>query len=243
MRVIAASLIAAAAIAGDYNDASQHSHYDLNDHFDNNDHSHQHYGGDGAASPAYPAAPDFHQAVDAFDTYGTLFGEHRYQLQVAKTGNMLIGTEAIRESIASLQYRVHHARTEVSKNDSAIDNNDKEIAWNRQTIADNRDRLYTLDSRVHDLESGYGELHHKLAVDREALVMMCHQYAYAESIPKECEPIIGGLAGPIDYAWNWPQDDCPGAVPLPPFPHPKPHYDNPHDHHDNYSPEPHYGDY
>ena len=51
-------------------------------------------------------APNFHDAVDAFDTYGTLFGEHRYQLQVMKTGNMLIGTEALRESIAALRERI-----------------------------------------------------------------------------------------------------------------------------------------
>jgi len=242
MRVIAASLLAAAAVAVDVSDSYNHGHEhpDLNDHYDNHDTGHQHYGGDSAASPAYPAAPDFKQAVDAFDTYGTLFGEHRYQLQVAKTGNMLIGTEALRESISSLQYRVHHARTEVSQNDQGIDNNDQEIAWNRQQIAENRDRLYTLDGRVHDLETGYGDLHHKLAIDREALIMMCHQYAYASSIPHECEPIIGGLSAPLNYAWNWPQDDCSGSAALPPFPHPLPYYDNPHDHQEGYSADPHY---
>ena len=38
---------------------------------------------------------------------------------------------------------------------------------------------------MHDLEVGYTGLSHKLAVDREALIMMCHQYAYADKIPKE----------------------------------------------------------
>lgn len=101
---VAASLLAAVTFAietGDNYDNGKHQPA-VNEHFDNTDASHQHYGGDQAASPAYPAAPDLHQAVDAFDTYGTLFGEHRYQLQVAKTGNMLIGTEALRESIAGL---------------------------------------------------------------------------------------------------------------------------------------------
>ena len=129
MRVLAASLLAAAALADSYNEG--HHHPEVNDHFDNSDSNHQHYGGDGAASPAYPAAPDFSQAVGAFDTYGTLFGEHRYQLQVAKTGNMLIGTEALRESISGLQYRVHHARNEVAQTDQGIDHNDENIAWNR----------------------------------------------------------------------------------------------------------------
>jgi len=73
--------------------------------------------------------------------------------------------------------------------------------------------------------------------------MMCHQYAYAESIPHECEPIIGGLSGPLDYAWNWPSNDCPGDVALPPFHHDQPYYENPHDHHDDYSSEPHYHDH
>ena len=85
---------------------------------------------------------------------------------------------------------------------------------------ENRSRLQTLDSRIHDLESGYADLHHKLAVDREALIMMCHQYAYAETIPHECIPIIGGLNQPIEYQWHWPQTACPGPNDLPPFNHP-----------------------
>merc|ERR1719148_209187 len=129
MRVLAASLLAAAALADSYNEG--HHHPEVNDHFDNSDSNHQHYGGDGAASPAYPAAPDFSQAVGAFDTYGTLFGEHRYQLQVAKTGNMLIGTEALRESISGLQSRVGSARQFVHSNDDKINGNDLEIEWNR----------------------------------------------------------------------------------------------------------------
>lgn len=79
MKVFAASLLAVAAFAGEDVYGGQ-VRPTLNSHYDNNDTTHQHYGGDGAASPAYPAAPDFNKAVDAFDTYGTLFGEHRYQL-------------------------------------------------------------------------------------------------------------------------------------------------------------------
>ena len=84
-----------------------------------------------------------------------------------------------------------------------------------------------LDGRIHDLESGYAELHHKLAIDREALVMMCHQYAYSEKLPKECVPIIGNLAKPLEFHWYFPDVDCPGEAPLPPFPHDLPHYDLP----------------
>ena len=112
-------------------------------------------------------------------------------------------------------------------NDSKIEANDREIEWNRQQISENRSRLQVLDGRIHDLESGYSELHSKLAVDREALVMMCHQYAYAEKLPKECVPIIGNLAKPLEFHWNFPQVDCPGDAPLPPFPHDLPHYDLP----------------
>ena len=202
-----------------------HDHYQLNDHYDNNDSSHHHYGGDQPASPAYPNAPEFTKAVDAFDTYGTLFGEHRYQLQVAKTGNMLIGTEALREAIAKLQERVHEARQAVRNNDKAIDNNDMDISYNRQLIKDNRESLHVLDGRISDLEGGYSELHHKLSIDREAIMMMCHQYAYAEAIPKECQPMIGGLSKPIDYRWNFPENECGPDPVLPPLTHQQPHYE------------------
>lgn len=217
MRVLAASLLAAAAVAVP----------ELNSHYDNHDIHHEHYGSATAASPAYPAAPDFNDAVAAFDSYGTLFGEHRYQLQVAKTGNMLIGTEALRESIDALQRRVALANEAVRKNDFFITHNDDDISWNRIQIAENRDRLFDLDNRVHDLEHGYDAFSMKLAVDREAIIMMCHQYAYAETIPAECEPFIGTAGNPIPYVWNWPTEDCAPPVPLPPFFHEQPVYPNP----------------
>ena len=131
MKAFIASLLAIAVVAEDHPHGA-HGHYELNDHYDNHDAGHQHYGGDQPASPAYPNAPDFNAAVGAFDNYGTLFGEHRYQLQVAKTGNMLIGTEALREAIAGLQRRVGDARTYIHSNDSSIEANDREIEWNRQ---------------------------------------------------------------------------------------------------------------
>ena len=130
MKAFAAAILALTASA----ELGQHGsagHYELNGHYDNHDVSHQHYGGDQPASPAYPNAPEFNAAVNAFDTYGTLFGEHRYQLQVAKTGNMLIGTEALRAAIAGLQSRVGSARQYVHSNDSQIEANDREIEWNR----------------------------------------------------------------------------------------------------------------
>ena len=228
MKVFATAMLAGAAAAIDA-EGADHSHgdphYTPNAHYDHDDAAHHHYGAAEPASPAYPAAPKLNEAVDAFDTYGTLFGEHRYQLQVAKTGYMLIGTEAIRESIASLQDRLAHGRIHVNDNDGDIDENDSDIEDNRRQIVQNRTRLTTLDGKIADLEHGYGDLAHKLAIDREAIVMMCHQYAYASAIPDECMPIIGGLAAPLPYAWNWPEHDCPQAPALPPFAHALPHYE------------------
>lgn len=133
---------------------------------------------------------------------------------------MLIGTEALRESIAALKDRVHHAKIHVSNNDGDIHENDSDIEDNKKQISWNRDKLHALGGAVHNIENGYAELQQRLAIDREALVMMCHQYAYAETLPHECIPIIGGLSQPIAHAWNWPTTPCPGPTALPPF-----HYD------------------
>ena len=95
-------------------------------------------------------------------------------------------------------------------------------------IGENRDRMYELDGKVHDLESGYAGLSQKLGIDRAAVEMMCHQYAYADTLPKECQAILGGLSSPLDYAWNWPEQPCAAPAQLPPFPHEATHYDNPH---------------
>lgn len=171
MKAFASVLLAGATAAIE---AEQHSPYALNSHYDNSDAMHMHYGGAQPASPAYPSAPTFGQAVDSFDADGTLFGEHRYQLQVAKTGYMLIGTEALRESIAQLQDRVYHARIHVSNNDGDIDENDSDIEDNRMQIMENLNSLHEIDGKIASLEEGYAQLHHLLAVDREALIMMCH---------------------------------------------------------------------
>ena len=80
--------------------------------------------------------------------------------------------------------------------------------------------MYDLDSHVHELEVGYTGLSAKLAIDREAVIMMCHQYAYASTLPRECEAILGQLSGPINFAWNWPQNSCGDSASLPPFGHP-----------------------
>ena len=233
MKVFATSLLVAATAAIEHISDVPHIHAEdgsvhvMNSHYDYNDPTHHHYGSSSPASPAAPVGHDFNlaQAVNAFDPHGTLFGEHRYQFQVAKTGNMLIGTEALRESIATLQDRVHHARIHVINNDGDIDENDSDIEDNRRQITENRARLHALDDQISSIEHGYADLHHKLAVDREALIMMCHQYAYASTIPDECLPIIGGLSAPIDFHWYWPQDPCPDEAHLPPFNYPVPHYE------------------
>ena len=84
-----------------------------------------------------------------------------------------------------------------------------------------------LDGRIHDLEAGYSDLHNKMAIDREALVMMCHQYAYSVKLPKECVPIIGNLPKPLEFHWHFPDVDCPNDPKLPPFKQDLPHYDLP----------------
>lgn len=95
-------------------------HETLNANYDNLDAQHRYFGGDYAASPAYPNVPNLAAATTHFDPHGTLFGEHRYQLQVAKTGNMLIGTEALRESISHLKDRLQYAKSYIAPNNDAI---------------------------------------------------------------------------------------------------------------------------
>ena len=149
MKVFATSLLVAATTAikaEAETEGIQSDHHTLSGHYDHSDPQHHHYGGDQPASPAGPVTPELHEAVGHFDTYGTLFGEHRYQLQVAKTGKMLIGTEAIRESIATLRDRVAHARVHIHENDANIAENDSDIRDNRKQIAQNRERLYALDA-------------------------------------------------------------------------------------------------
>ena len=118
---------------------------------------------------------------------------------------MLIGTDAIRESIKSLQDRVNHAKANILHNAEDIRYNHDGIKDNRDITNENNDKLNILDGRITDLEQGYGELKQKLSVDHETVVIMCHQYAYSESIPKECEPIISRLQKPSEYRWNFPE--------------------------------------
>ena len=119
--------------------------YVANNNYDYSDPQHRYYGSNNPAAPAVVNAPTLTSAVDSFDTYGTLFGEHRYQLQVAKTANMLIGTEALREAISALEERVAHLATHVEQNQSDIDENASDIDDNAAQIDANRFNLNIVD--------------------------------------------------------------------------------------------------
>jgi transcription termination factor NusB len=166
--------------------------------------------------------PDFGAAVDAFDIEGTLFGEHRYQLQVGKTANMLIATEALRASLEGIQARLDYIRANGEDNYEDIDWNLSVLRHTRQILEDNEDELRDIEHHIHDIEEGYDYLHELLAIDRNILVMMCHQYAYAEEIPHECECMIGNLSAPLSFAWDFPTASCPDNADLPPFHNPRP---------------------
>ena len=73
------------------------------------DHGHPVGYNTGFASGADLTLPSFTEQVKGFEYRETLFGTENYQLQVAKTANMLIATEALRLSTANLQNRVEYA--------------------------------------------------------------------------------------------------------------------------------------
>ena len=93
MKSFAAALLVASAAADDYADVG-HYHNDYNT---------------GYASSAPLLTPNFSEQIEGFKYRDTLFGTENYQLQVAKTANMLIATEALRLSTANLQNRVEYA--------------------------------------------------------------------------------------------------------------------------------------
>lgn len=219
MKGLFAPAMLTAAVVAQY-DEYEHPHergYEPNATYDYQDSEHMYYGGSMPAVPAVTNSPDLNAAVDSFNTHGTAFGEHRYQLMVAATANMLISTEAIREAVSTLEERVAHLQTHVEQNESDIEENASDIDDNAAQIDANRFNLDIVDQKISYLEFGYTELEDRLAIDRATIVIMCHQYAYAAAIPDECVPIIGLASAPLPYLWVWPYDDCPLQSPLPPF--------------------------
>ena len=45
---------------------------------------------------------------------------------------------------------------------------------------------------------------------------MCHQYAYASTLPDECYPILENMEA-MSHRWTWPDATCTDAPDLPPF--------------------------
>ena len=205
--LFAPALLSAAIQAHTSKEEHEHFHqnaYVPNSSYDYTDAEHMYYGGSMPAVPAIANTPDLNAAVDSFNSMGTAFGEHRYQLMVAATANMLISTEAIREAVAVLEERVAHLQTHVEQNESDIEENASDIDDNAAQIDANRFNLDIVDQKISYLEFGFTELEDRLAVDRATLVIMCHQYAYAAAIPDECVPIIGLATAPLPYLWMWP---------------------------------------
>merc|ERR1712228_1088512 len=137
-------------------------------------------------------------------------------LQVAKTANMLIATEALRLSTANLQNRVEYAQALCDQNQSDIDENASDINDNQEQIEENKWMLEKTAERLHDLESDYSSLESEKDIDRAVIVKMCHQYAYASTLVDECWPILEDM-DPMPHRWYWPEEDCPSSPDLPPF--------------------------
>ena len=198
MKSFAATLLVASAVADEY------------------DHYHNEYNGEGYASSADLTLPNFDEQVNNFQYRDTLFGTENYQLQVAKTANMLIATEALRLSTANLQNRVEYAQALCDQNASDIDENASDIADNQDQIKENKWALEKTSERLDDLEDGYHDLEDDKEVDRRVIVKMCHQYAYASTLVDECWPILEDM-DPMPHRWYWPDEPCEAAPLLPPF--------------------------
>lgn len=140
---------------------------------------------------------------------------------------MLIGTEALRESITKLRDRLDTTHSMLSANDFNLQINSRFNGEVGDLLGANAKELTKIDSRIYDLEAGYETLNFKQAIDREAVLMMCHQYAYARTIPDECQPFLSKMAEPVDFAWHFPSNDCPPEPQLPPFSHPMAQYEAP----------------
>jgi len=117
---------------------------------------------------------------------------------------MLVSTEALRESITRLRDRAEQACCQLKENDKRIQINAEHNNQVGYLIGTNRDELSTLDSKIGSLENGYSKLHYKMAIDHEAIIMMCHKYAYASTISDECESLLGVVASPVQFAWSFP---------------------------------------
>ena len=223
MKSFAATLLVAFAAADEY-----HS----------DDHYHNDYNGEGYASSLNLTLPTMEEHMHDFEYRDTLFGTENYQLQVAKTANMLIATEALRLSTANLQNRVEYAQALCDQNASDIDENASDIADNQDQIEQNKWSLQKTADRLDDLEHGYSDLEHDKDVDRHVIEKMCHQYAYASTLVDECWPILEDM-DPMPHRWYWPDADCAPAPALPPFNnhHSKRPKDTESDHDDDENPE------
>ena len=99
--------------------------------------------------------------VDEFDPRDKLFDDQRYQLQLSKTGNMLIGTEALRESITKLRDRLDVAHSMLSANDYNLQVNSQFNDEVGDLLEHNSKNLEKIDARIYDLEAGYDKLNFK----------------------------------------------------------------------------------
>ena len=198
----AALLITAAQADADPYSGADHYHNDYNT---------------GYASAAPLLTAKFSEQMESFKMKNTLFGTENYQLQVAKTANMLIATEALRLSTANLQNRVEYAQALCDQNQSDIEENASDIDDNQRQIQQNAEALELTADRLDSLEEGYDHLNDEKAIDRAVIEKMCHQYAYASTLVDECLPILEDMSAPMGHSWQWPEQGCDGPARLPPF--------------------------
>merc|ERR1712037_107183 len=112
--------------------------------------------------------------------------------------------------------RAEYAQALCNQNASDIEENASDIDDNQAQIQQNARDLERTADRLESLEEGYDDLESEKEIDRQVIIKMCHQYAYASTLVDECYPILQDLE-PMAHRWFWPDVQCQPDAALPPF--------------------------
>jgi len=131
--------------------------------------------------------PDFNKQCYEFDTCGQIWDQDSYEYRVEVEAKLLVGIEALKESIQML-------KSNMALSEQNIMDNNMSIRMNQRMIYANMDDIITSipisQARVGVLQGRALSAQVALEEDLTALVLYCQQFAWAPEMVAPCAEIL-----------------------------------------------------
>ena len=150
-----------------------------------------------------PPSPNFNKKVYHFEEKENIFDQKDYEERVRSEADLMIALEALKQSIVYSRDDVNNLRAKILSERSKFQTigqattlQMQDLAQNLQHFSVKRDKLFN--------EAAYSQ--HELDDNMEALVLYCHQFAFAPKMIGPCAKLLSCGDKELHYNYTFPSN-------------------------------------